>query len=392
MKLFEVVLQVHEVQGKIQGFTEMLAQPDRRFIREISALIKPEGVPVQLFLFNDMLIEAKPPQKTLAKNLGKKVKYRFSRKIMLRRVRVTDAGAGPESAFRIQEGNNTDIIYGVEANLKASWIQDIQESIANLNRDTVFGIPLEELMNEREKGRDIPLVVEKTINFLITKGLTTEGLFRVCGSQKRIDDIRDLFDNAMPVEFDGDNEMEIHAVAGILKLWIRSLPEPLMNFYDEFIETNRSGLPLKEKLEKFRSIIERFPRNNKYILQHLMSFCELIASHSESNKMTSSNMSIVIGPNILYKSNRDTMDYAAQAASMGDQKDITDIVQNLIDHYDDIFSGIEAERRREKQRQQQAPPRQAPPSVPHAAPKPKGRLPPAPAASLPAPPPCKAAR
>jgi len=38
----------------------------------------------------------------------------------------------------------------------------------------VYGIPLEELMSEREKDRDIPLVVEKTINYLIAKGLTAE--------------------------------------------------------------------------------------------------------------------------------------------------------------------------------------------------------------------------
>jgi hypothetical protein len=64
----------------------------------------------------------------------------------------------------------------------------------------------------------------------------------------------------------------------------------------------------------------------------------LVSEHSDSNKMTSGNISIVFGPNILYKHNKDEMDIHAQASAMSDQKDVANVVQLLIEKYDDIFS------------------------------------------------------
>ena len=62
----------------------------------------------------------------------------------------------------------------------------------------------------------------------------------MCGSQIRIDEIRNCFDNAKPIEFNDDLENEVHAVAGVLKLWIRSLPTPLIvtDLYDDLMAVN----------------------------------------------------------------------------------------------------------------------------------------------------------
>eukprot|EP01102_Stenamoeba_stenopodia_P011852 TRINITY_DN3667_c0_g2_i2.p1 TRINITY_DN3667_c0_g2~~TRINITY_DN3667_c0_g2_i2.p1 ORF type:complete len:1099 (+),score=343.39 TRINITY_DN3667_c0_g2_i2:137-3433(+) len=369
---FELMQQVRAVQDKIQGMSESIAQPGRRFLREGGGDIKPDGVEVQLFLFSDMLIEArpafslkKPPTSNVAKTIGKSLakaskmmdKYKFSRKIMLRRAVITEFGA-TEPAFKITEGN-TSVVYSFDHVVtRAAWVQDLQRTIASLNKNTVFGLPLEDLMTEREKDRDVPFVVEKSINYLIANGLTAEGLFRVCGSQKRIDEFRNCFDNGLPIEFQDDEENEVHAIAGVLKLWIRSLPTPLIviDLYDDIIAVNRLEMSDKEKAEKLKPLVDKLPKFNKYLLQHLMSFCVLVSAHSESNKMNASNMSIVIGPNILYKFGKDSNDYAAQAASIADQKDVTDVVQMFIDYYDDIFRDIETERRREKEKQRTKPP------------------------------------
>lgn len=81
-------------------------------------------------------------------------------------------------------------------------------------------------------------------------GLKTEGIYRVSGSTtavanlKRLFDFEpDLIDFRTPAGFFGD----IHAVAGILKQYLRELPEPLLTreYYKDFIQVARMSRDVK---------------------------------------------------------------------------------------------------------------------------------------------------
>jgi len=188
------------------------------------------------------------------------------------------------------------------------------------------------------------MVVEKPISWIIHRGLNAEGLFRVCGSQAVIDRYKDAFDTGTNVEFEANED--VHSVSGVLKLWIRELPTPLLTpeLYDEFIAAVRSDSDSVEtQISKIKATVAKLPQVNKYLLQHLISFLVLITAHSNENKMTCENLSIVFGPSVLWKPS--TSDFLAQASSaFNDQKLVLTVVQLMIDNYDTIFKAVEAER------------------------------------------------
>jgi len=84
-------------------------------------------------------------------------------------------------------------------------------------------------------------------------------------------------------------------------------------------------------------VTAQLPVQNKYTLRHLFGFLKEITSHSEHNKMGSHNLAIVFGPNLLNRRGASTQDHGAEVHQQ--QK----VVQEMIDSYDHIFSGIEEE-------------------------------------------------
>jgi RhoGAP domain len=60
---------------------------------------------------------------------------------------------------------------------------------------------------------------------------------------------------------------------------------------------------VEKRVQSIKETVQRLPQPEMHLLQHLMSFFELVTSHSDVNLMNSSNVAIVIGPNIL-KSNK----------------------------------------------------------------------------------------
>jgi RhoGAP domain len=65
--------------------------------------------------------------------------------------------------------------------------------------------------------------------------LSTEGVFRLSGSAKDIEDYRAAYDRGDYVNV--DPEPDHHTVAGVLKLYLRELGEPLLTFdlFHEFL-------------------------------------------------------------------------------------------------------------------------------------------------------------
>ncbi len=69
-------------------------------------------------------------------------------------------------------------------------------------------------------------------------GLEIEGIFRQSGSSSLVEYYRDQYDQG--VEVDIFKCPDPHTIAGLLKLYLRELPEPLFPFdmYKEVIETH----------------------------------------------------------------------------------------------------------------------------------------------------------
>lgn len=72
-------------------------------------------------------------------------------------------------------------------------------------------------------------------------------------------------------------EVDVHSVTGILKLYLRELPEALFTdqLYPQLLEAfNQSNGNLKRRTELLKECFDKLPTPNKesikYILEHLM--------------------------------------------------------------------------------------------------------------------------
>lgn len=89
---------------------------------------------------------------------------------------------------------------------------------------TIFGAPLSRAI---KSGQSVPQVLLDCATYLASK-LEVEGLFRLSGSQNDIDRYQAEYDKGHAVDL--SKELDPHCVAGIFKLYLRVMPEPLLTF------------------------------------------------------------------------------------------------------------------------------------------------------------------
>jgi len=77
-------------------------------------------------------------------------------------------------------------------------------------------------------GVEVPRMVGETVAWLRTRANKVEGLFRARCNMARVNSIRQLYERDDPEPLLDCNDP--HVVAGVLKLYLASLPEPLLSF------------------------------------------------------------------------------------------------------------------------------------------------------------------
>uniref|UniRef100_A0A8B9W3C9 SH3 domain binding protein 1 n=1 Tax=Bos mutus grunniens TaxID=30521 RepID=A0A8B9W3C9_BOSMU len=199
----------------------------------------------------------------------------------------------------------------------------------------VYGVPLG--IHLRELGRDIALPIEACVMMLLSEGMKEEGLFRLAAGASVLKRLKQTMasDPRSLQEFCSDP----HAVAGALKSYLRELPEPLMTFdlYDDWMR----AASLKEpgaRLEALQEVCSRLPHENLSNLRYLMKFLAQLAEEQEVNKMTPSNIAIVLGPNLLWPPEKDG-DLAQLDAASVSSIQVVGVVEALIQNTDTLFPG-----------------------------------------------------
>ncbi|XP_014664593.1 PREDICTED: rho GTPase-activating protein 17-like isoform X2 [Priapulus caudatus] len=159
----------------------------------------------------------------------------------------------------------------------------------------VYGVALDDHL--RATDRDVAEVLEDCICSILDLGLEEEGLFRVAGSKTKIKKLTAEFDVGSP----DLTEYDIHCITGALKQYLRALPEPLMTFdlYDDWMEATRVD-DLDSKLQALWIVCSKLPKTYYTNLRYLVKFLAKLVTHSQTNKMTPTNVAIVFGPNLIY--------------------------------------------------------------------------------------------
>ncbi|XP_037265477.1 rho GTPase-activating protein 44 isoform X2 [Falco rusticolus] len=195
-----------------------------------------------------------------------------------------------------------------------------------------FGKPLEEHL--AVSGREIAFPVEACVTMLLECGMQEEGLFRVAPSASKLKKLKAALDCCVVdvQEYSADP----HAIAGALKSYLRELPEPLMTFelYEEWIQA--SNIPEQEKrLQALWSTCEKLPKANYNNIRYVIKFLAKLTEYQDTNKMTPSNVAIVLGPNLLWPQADGNMTEMMTTVSL----QIVGIIEPLIQHADWFFPG-----------------------------------------------------
>ncbi|KAM9119815.1 rho GTPase-activating protein 44 isoform 3-T3 [Pangshura tecta] len=195
-----------------------------------------------------------------------------------------------------------------------------------------FGKPLEEHL--AVSGREIAFPVEACVTMLLECGMQEEGLFRVAPSASKLKKLKAALDCCVVdvQEYSADP----HAIAGALKSYLRELPEPLMTFelYDEWIQA--SNIQDQEKrLQALWNACEKLPKANYNNIRYLIKFLAKLTEYQDANKMTPSNVAIVLGPNLLWPQAEGNITEMMTTVSL----QIVGIIEPLIQHADWFFPG-----------------------------------------------------
>uniref|UniRef100_A0A8C3AZT6 SH3-domain binding protein 1 n=1 Tax=Cyclopterus lumpus TaxID=8103 RepID=A0A8C3AZT6_CYCLU len=172
-----------------------------------------------------------------------------------------------------------------------------QAPLLSLSSQRVYGEPL--LSHLSQSNREIAAPIQECVHMLLRTGMTEEGLFRLAAAASIVKRLKTCLDHEV-VDY-SEFSMDPHAVAGALKGYLRELPEPLMTFelYNDWFKAAGEKDPT-EKLEKYRVLLKKLPPDNYNNLRYLVQFLSLLSEQQAVNKMTPSNIAIVLGPNLLW--------------------------------------------------------------------------------------------
>ncbi|XP_078520952.1 rho GTPase-activating protein 17 isoform X4 [Lissotriton helveticus] len=211
-------------------------------------------------------------------------------------------------------------------------LPEIQAQQDKWTEKPAFGTPLEEHL--KRSAREIALPLEACVMMLLETGMKEEGLFRIAAGASKLKKLKAALDcsTSQLQEFYSDP----HAVAGALKSYLRELPEPLMTFnlYDEWIQAG--NIPDQDKkLQGLWVICNKMPKPNLDNFRYLIKFLAKLTQYSDINKMTPSNIAIVLGPNLLWAKHEGTLAEMAAATSVH----VVTIIEPIIQHADWFFPG-----------------------------------------------------
>ncbi|XP_043189356.1 rho GTPase-activating protein 1-like [Amphibalanus amphitrite] len=163
-----------------------------------------------------------------------------------------------------------------------------------------FGVSLQ-FIKDNNGGDPVPPVLRQCVEFLShPDALETEGLFRRSANVRLVHQLQSQFNHGETVQL-----TEPHLAAVLIKSFLRELEEPLMTFdlYDEIVQVQ--AMPKSERGTLVKSLVlEKLPEDNYTVLKFIIHFLAKVMDRSDLNKMTSANLAVVFGPNLIWHQNR----------------------------------------------------------------------------------------
>lgn len=216
-------------------------------------------------------------------------------------------------------------------NFKSQPKHQLEPPVAEQKPKGIFGVPLRQSITYAnvaislidENGQSyiygyVPIVVAKCGVFLKETATTVPGIFRLSGSEKRIKDLKTIFDSpdryGKGLDWEGYN---VHDAANVLRRYLNDLPEPVvpLDLYEKFRDPLRGATKQavgdaegpqfvenfdeKAAIEKYQHLITELPPLNRQLLLYILDLLAVFAAKSDENLMTSHNLAAIFQPGML---------------------------------------------------------------------------------------------
>ncbi|XP_026322663.1 GTPase-activating protein CdGAPr [Hyposmocoma kahamanoa] len=165
-------------------------------------------------------------------------------------------------------------------------------------RERVFGCDLgEHLLN---CGHEVPLVLVECAGAIEARG-AVDGVYRLSGGSGLTQRLRQEFDSGAAPDLSAAPVVrDPHAVASLLKMYFRELPNPLCTYqlYESFVSAVQQP-DEASKLRAVRDTVVKLPPPHYRTLAYLMRHLRRVSLLGAATGMTARNMAIVWAPNLL---------------------------------------------------------------------------------------------
>ncbi|KAL1492781.1 hypothetical protein ABEB36_010977 [Hypothenemus hampei] len=192
----------------------------------------------------------------------------------------------------------------------------------------LFGGSLEEY--QEATNQEIPLILRSCIRVINLYGLHHQGIFRVSGSQVEINNFREWFERGEDPLADMTDASDINSVAGVFKLYLRELREPLFPiiYFEQIMELAQLENK-REFISKMRDVVKSLPRPVMIVLRYLFAFLNHLSEFADENMMDPYNLAICFGPTLVpVPDDKDQVQY---------QNQVNELIKNIIIFHDEIF-------------------------------------------------------
>ncbi|XP_068537790.1 protein FAM13A isoform X4 [Anas acuta] len=167
-------------------------------------------------------------------------------------------------------------------------------------RPKVFGVSLLELQQQGLSKNGIPIVVRNIVEYLTQHGMAQEGLFRINGSMKMVEQLRLQYERGEEVELVKDGD--VYSAASLLKLFLRELPDGIISsaLQSKFIQLYQDARNDIQKESNLKELLKELPEAHYCLLKYLCQFLIKVAEHHVENRMNLCNLATVFGPNCFH--------------------------------------------------------------------------------------------
>ncbi|KAJ3283356.1 hypothetical protein HDU79_009158 [Rhizoclosmatium sp. JEL0117] len=175
--------------------------------------------------------------------------------------------------------------------------------------EPIFGAPLAKGVTLSKLDPEVPLtsIVSRCLEFLeTTQAIKEEGIYRLSGSTSQIQHLRSVFDTDLDLNLvklaEAGEFIDPHAVTGLLKLYLRELPDSILGPPESELKKEimkLSNHPSKEdKVSELSRLLPMLPIENYFLLRRLSEHLGRVIAEAGVNKMSMVNLSIVFSPTL----------------------------------------------------------------------------------------------